>query len=252
MSSSNQSRLDQHDDTSTDVPWCCLPKLALQIVFKHVPQGLRVGRPSSCALVCTSWAEAAAVATDSIDLDTCARADRLRLAGSLQLWLHNHGDNLTKLHVTATYVELTSLPCPKLRDLCVKGPPQGCYDANHFPPNLPCNIVQQLTRLELAGGLSDELLCSLGPLSTCKHLVLGRVSQVDQECLASLQALSGLTSLHSSGLTDGFHSSTCLGLSNLTALQHLELKWACTLSRWELQPSHLDGSHHTLTAAITP
>lgn len=140
MSSSSQSR---QDDASTVVPWCCLPKLALQIVFKHVPQGLKVGRPSSCALVCTSWAKAAAAATASIDLDTCANPD------SLQLWLHNHGDNLTKLHVTTTHVELTSLPCPKLQDLllCVKGPARDCYAGNHLPTSLPCNIVQQLTQL---------------------------------------------------------------------------------------------------------
>ena len=84
--------------------WSDLTAPLLQRILKGVPQRHRVGHGSCCALVCSSWAEAAVVVTDSIVLEQCADTD------SLQLWLQKHGHNLTQLHVTAASGMLTQLP----------------------------------------------------------------------------------------------------------------------------------------------
>ena len=97
------------------VQWSDLNGPALQLMLKHVPQRHRLGHGSCCALVCSSWAEAAAAATDSLVLEQCADTD------SLQLWLHRHGSDLTQLHVSAASGMLTQLPCPKLTHLLLQG-----------------------------------------------------------------------------------------------------------------------------------
>lgn len=120
--------VQRSDNQSTDktcnhvqiVPrdWLSLPSKALEIIMQAVPVKQRVGQ---CALVCRSWASAAAAVTDSIMLDRDADITD----GSLQLYLASHGDSITQLHVPrlgrpARWGELTEIPCPNLKDLLLQ------------------------------------------------------------------------------------------------------------------------------------
>ena len=109
--------------------WADLDKWLLQLILSKVPRRHRLGRGSCCALVCSSWAEAAAAATDSIGLKECASTD------SLQLWLHRHGRNVAKLRVSVAYGMLTQLPCPKLTQLQLQG------DSLLVAPGLPAALA---------------------------------------------------------------------------------------------------------------
>lgn len=101
---------------------------------------------------------------------------------SLELWLHNHGDKLTQLHVLSASKPLTELPCPNLADLLLQGrsimasPDLSAMLAglpslrqltlkqpfmnSQFKDPLPDGMLHQLpalTRLELPGGVSGAV-----------------------------------------------------------------------------------------------
>ena len=122
-------------EAAVAVPWSDVPGSAVKRIMRHVPQRHRLGHGSSCALVCSSWAQAAAAATDSIVLEGCADTE------SLQLWLRKHGHSLSKLHVRADSGMLTQLPCPKLADLLLQG------DSLLSAPNLTA-VVSALPSLQ--------------------------------------------------------------------------------------------------------
>ena len=206
---------DEAEQPSEPVQWSDLAGPALQLIFKHLPQRHRLGHGSCCALVCSSWAAAAAAATGSIVLEQCADTD------SLQLWLHRHGHNLTQLHVSAASGMLTQLPCPKLTDLLLQGdsllaaPDLAAVLAGlpslqhlslkestivkefswetqlrlleHLPPVL-LQLPQGVTYLELCGGLSHAAVQGLGSLTNCSHLVL-KVKMCDDQMWLSLAGL---------------------------------------------------------------
>ena len=241
-------------------PWSDLGRPLLQLILSKVPQRHRLGHGSCCALVCSSWAEAAAAATDSIVLEQCADTD------SLQVWLHRHGGNVTKLHVSAAYGMLTQLPCPKLRHLLLQGDSLIAAPAlpatlaalpslqhlnlglsldegasltttltasstqiRPFPPGLLQQLPQEITHLELFGELSDAALQGLSNLTKCSHLVLRHVCDCNflrqlfspGQPLTGLQELQGLTCLHVSGKR--LFVPFLPDFSRLKALHHLHL-----------------------------
>ena len=255
------------------VPWADLDKWLLQLIFSKVPQRHRLGHGSCCALVCSSWAEAAAAATDSIGLEQCADTD------SLQVWLHEHGQNVTKLHVSAASGVLTHLPCPKLTQLLLQG--DSLLAAPGLPATLaalpslqhltlrisqdkttattlttpstqirplPPGLLQQLgqqgqcqhvTYIKLVGGLSDAALSELSRLTQCSRLVLRHVSLCEQAVdLTELQELQMLTCWHLSGSSTGTLSTHSLpDFSKFKALRHLHL--ARITGDVQLQPKQL-------------
>ena len=214
------------------VPWADLDKWILQIILSKVPQRHRLGHGSCCALVCSSWAEAAAAATDNIQLEQCASTD------SLQLWLHRHGRYVTNMHVSAASGMLTQLPCPKLTHLRLQG------DSLLAAPGLPAALAalpslqhlrlgfstdqagtasltmpssrplppgllhqlgqrgrsQTLTHMQLVGGLSNAAMHRLRGLTKCRGLVLQHIGLCQQDVgLSGLQKLQSLTFLRVSG-----------------------------------------------------
>jgi len=65
--------------------WSQLPMSALTLAFEKLPLSDRAGTEDCVARVCSSWAEAAAAATVTIDLEQCPNTS------SLQQWLHSRG-----------------------------------------------------------------------------------------------------------------------------------------------------------------
>ena len=253
------------------VPWSHVPAPALKLIMRDVPLRYRLGHGSSCALVCSSWAQAAAAATDSIVLEDCADT------GSLQLWLQRHGHSLAKLHVRAASGMLTQLPCPKLTDLLLHG------DSLLSAPNLtavvsalpslqhlslggtsismspllleaplPHDLLQQLpqgiTHLELSecDGLSGAALEGLSRLTRCSHLVLDNCATPTQVSLAVLHELSGLTGLQISGCAfRGMRIATLPDFSQFSTLCHLHVAFLEDQfgpADWSLQCSKLQST----------
>lgn len=236
--------------------WSDLPKPPLHSILRHVPQRQRLGHTSSCALVCISWAEAAAAATDSIVLEECADAI------SLQLWLQQHGSSITQLHLHGARGQLLELPCPQLADLLLHGRTllstpylvdmltalpslqrltlhTGC-EAFH----LPSNLLQQLPGLTHLGVQFHRqplgyvrVLQGLSSLTNCSHLDLEATGWLSFPLgLDGLQDLPQLTFLKLSGLGCWAEAPPSLpSLSMLTALQHLQT------AGWDFQSSQLAG-----------
>ena len=91
-----------------------MPEAVLVNVLNYVDLKHR----GHCALVCRSWAKAAAAATDSITVWSLTKAR------SLQLWLRKHGGGVRSISLSVTSQPvgaLTKLPCPKLQDLQLLG-----------------------------------------------------------------------------------------------------------------------------------
>jgi hypothetical protein len=73
-------------------------------------------RLNSCALVNSTWAAAAAAATDSIVVDADPGCD----VNDLIDWLDQRGQQVSRLCLNAGWQEVYQLPCSQLRDLEVK------------------------------------------------------------------------------------------------------------------------------------
>lgn len=234
------------------LPWPDLPTAALVVIFKPLPQAQR----HACALVCKSWAEAAAAASDSIIVGTC------RNTASLQLWLERNGRPLQKLHVHAADAHLTALPCPHLKDLLLPTAPDttglaaataalqqlsmqataASPDPELHPAPAQGNILQrlvQLERLELPGGLTDAALQHVSKLTKLHHLQLGHLRHAKPAAVIGLQQLRSLTFLQLDELRCNLSTSTVPPFSQLGKLQHLGLSW-CVASR-SMQPALLEG-----------
>ena len=248
------------------VPWSNPPVPVLQLILKHVPQRQRLGHGSCCALVCSSWAEAAVAATDSLVLDKCAGKR------SLQLWLQRHGHNLTQLHISTEAGEQTQLPCRNLTDLLLH---DGSLLAAQFLPAMlaglpslqrlslrpshrhleppgsvafPAGLLSQLPQgvahLDLHGPLTDAALQGLSSLTKCSQLALrctawqtwGVQNTVSLATLQELQEMQGLTHLHMSCAPVDVNALP--DFSRCTALRHLHL---CEVARvgCPLQPTQL-------------
>jgi len=86
----------------------------LAYAFEKLDLRDRAGTRNCIALVCTSWAAAAAAATRSIELSRCTNTD------SLQQWLRSRGSHVIKAKLRIERGIITSLPCPRLERLVLK------------------------------------------------------------------------------------------------------------------------------------
>jgi len=99
------------DDSNSIRSWSELPVSVLTFAFEKVDVRYRM---NCVALVCTSWAAAAAAATRSIELSRCTNTD------SLQQWLRSRGSHVIKVKLQRSKGVITSLPCPSLRWLVLE------------------------------------------------------------------------------------------------------------------------------------
>jgi len=83
---------------------------ALTLTFEKLPRSQRAGSVDCVARVCSSWVEAAAAATRSIQL-------RSTNTDNLQQWLHSRGASVLQVNLLQASGVITTLPCPKLQDL---------------------------------------------------------------------------------------------------------------------------------------
>jgi len=90
--------------------WSELPLSALTLTFEMLPFSQVAGTIDCVARVCSSWAQAAAAATRSIVLDSTD-------TDSLQRWLNSRGASVLEIDLTRPSGVISTLPCPKLRDL---------------------------------------------------------------------------------------------------------------------------------------
>jgi len=97
------------DDDSTSRSWSELPVSVLTFAFEKLDLRGRAGTINCIALVCTTWAAAAAAATRSIELSSCTNTD------SLQQWLRSRGSHVIKFKLQGSKGVITSLPCPRLK-----------------------------------------------------------------------------------------------------------------------------------------
>lgn len=170
-------------DAAAARTWSALPCEIMQRIMQHVPLRQRLGFGSCCSLVCRSWAEAAAAATDSIVLDHCTAAD------SLQLWLHNHGSKLTKLHLHAANGELTELPCPRLKDLLLTE--ESCLSKTQLgsAQSLSTTDLQHLHFLDLK---TPKVTSMLAGLQSLEQLSLSGTLPPLNACILQLSRLTRL------------------------------------------------------------
>jgi len=129
------------DDSSSIRSWSELPVSVLAFAFEKVDLRYRM---NCIALVCTSWAEAAAAATSSIELSRCTNTD------SLQQWLRSRGSHVIEIILLSADGVINSLPCPRLEWL-----------------------VLENTRVDLHPG--SQLLQDLSAATTLQHLHLNGV-----------------------------------------------------------------------------
>jgi len=102
------------DDSSSTRTWSELPVSVLTFAFEKLDLRDRAGSITCVALVCTSWATAAAAAIRSIELSRCTNTD------SLQQWLRSRGSHIIKVKLQRSDGFITSLPCPRLKWLVLE------------------------------------------------------------------------------------------------------------------------------------
>lgn len=204
-----------------------LPVDVLTLILKRTTQQHRF---SSCALVSSRWAAAAAAATRAPTFHTISRQlpwpkvaeQRDTRAASLQLWLAAHGQHITSLHASAAEPQLLlALPAMPALDLNVlPSTILQSLELQQLQVNLPTTGTTvsfqgftQLTRLSLSScyfptaavltppPALQELSLQGGLWGSCGSL-LGTFLQSD--------ALHGLTKLTLQDDITGFVLSTCL------------------------------------------
>lgn len=243
--------------------WSIVPEPALIRVFELLTVKERLEGPNCAALVCRRWAEAARTATTSISISRCADLD------SLQLWLQEHGRNLTLLHVNDTPGRWSQLPCPKLVDLQLVGiyDQAKVYLTDRFTAAIAA--ITTLTRITLARVVAPphdvDLWAAIAELPDLQHLVVGSVDCYDcgpadvrgllqdfdddpdspsyspQHPSYSLQPrLQKLTFLQLHNISDDLTPETVPGIGRLPALKCLSM--AASLSGCFFQPSCIASS----------
>jgi len=229
----------------------------------------------TCALVCKSWA--AAAATRSIVL-----RDREQDLSCLQAWLEKHGGQVEVLQLHKCRGTLIALPCPQLQDLLLHGLGGFTIDsrvwgdikaankltsvsiADVFTPSQQADVVSALTALpdleqlnwldvcfESHEHLSDGLLL----LKLTKLTALDIFHVEATEALEHLGLLTRLQDLRLCGqpeVAGDWGAAGCPGLQELKALTRLELLDVCndipdSVSQLTALQK-LDVSHATPTA----
>jgi len=231
--------------------WTDLPKPAFIDLFRRVgiKHGAGACQAAQCALVCCSWAEAAAEVTNSVVI-SAPREEHLggpglvteagRLvptdASSLQLWLKTHGSSISKLHVGPTAGDWLQLPCPNLQDLllhqCSVGPGAQLCSSIAGVTLLSSLVLDDLTTYSSAD--HSQLLATVTGLSALQRLTLGKLRVVPGKksrrrlfpelpaaILLQLQQLPQLTHLE---LATKMTAGSLQHLGGLTRLQRLQLQ----------------------------
>jgi len=162
-------------------------------------------RMNRIALVCTSWAAAAAAATRSIELNRCSNTD------SLQQWLRSSGSHVIKVKLQRPAGNVTSLPCPRLEWLVLE----------YVSVDLrPCS----------------QLLQDLCAATALEHLHLDGVEfQGEPDLWTVLLSLPALKSVHLACITEELdsprtpqqqsHASTATAVQDSQAVSH-SLFWS--------------------------
>lgn len=152
-----------------------LPVAVVANILQHVPQNQRL---SSCALVCSSWATAAAAATTQLRRDTQLPLAKLSALGK---WLEQHAKQMVSLDLSLYSAQVTGVPL-----------------------QLPYHDLVQLTRLHLIGDFlhlpdvkADTAASgSIQPLLPTLHeLLLGGCRLKSTQELRRLTCLRSVTSL---------------------------------------------------------
>jgi len=152
------------DDSSRS--WSELPVSVLTFAFEKLDLRERAGTINCIALVCTSWAAAAAAATRSTELSRCTNTD------SLQQWLRSRGSHVSKVRLRGARGLITSLPCPRLKEL----------------------VLEDLW-VDLRPG--SQLLQDLSAATTLEHLHLDEVMfQGEPDLVAVLKNMPDLQYIH--------------------------------------------------------
>lgn len=209
---------------------CC--SLALEMDFSHAPvdvtnaifRSLANKDRCTCALVCTSWADAATAATCSIV------KQKTRDLTSLQLWMERHGDQLEDLQLHGCYgSSLSALPCAHLPNLALHG--SGYYGSISTDSRVWIDIAAatRLTSLSLAyvqtPAQQADVVSAVTALPDLQQLVWCYVTCSGEKKLSSsllLQQLTNLTSLE----LDGATAAAFQHVSSLSKLQQLKVAGA--------------------------
>jgi hypothetical protein len=204
-----------------------LPQDVLVLVLRHVDQAERF---SSCALVSTAWAKAAAMASDAVsictsDLEPCIT------------WLQHHGSHVTRFDCAYDEARddrgvLSTLPCKNLQELILHdwdiplGPMEGRPGLLHAVTGLTKLHLDLQDQENLVGDLLS--LTALHALPALQHFNLSV-----RECLdhygpdvsdeLPTSVISGFTSLVRLELSGEVGVQSLQPFSSLTRLQHLNL-----------------------------
>jgi hypothetical protein len=206
------------------------------------------------------WSAAAVAATHIIEVSL--DASESRRVGVLQ-WIEKHGLLLSQLKLHGGHGLMSSLPCPGLRELLIRGSTLQLTPRGGQPGLL--HAATGLTQLVLlrATVLGAQQLTALSVLTDLQHLVLSELQEpslqyaaVPEHLLSQLQRLTHLQIV--SGLSD----AALQHLSCLTNLQQLQLErlGADTTPAavehvarlQQLTCLLLEGAHFTLGDVSTP
>lgn len=256
-----------------------LPAALLAQILQHVPLQQRL---RDCAVVCTAWAAAAALATSRIRTGFChskTASWNHQKQASLEAWLCKHGRGVQQLsvshyhydgklrHLQLPVAELEQLPSLHLYDYLpvlvpdtsIAAPTSSCCAMRNTcstsTPDSSDGSSMVLAQGMLLPKLRELGVCCTPPVCSCALLQL-----------AQLAAVSGLTKLRLSldlskppcdeSAASVDHSASApaasaetktvcsleLALQQLSQLQHLDLRWPY------LTASSLKGVSSTLTA----
>jgi len=231
-------------DQDSMPPWSELPLSALTLTFEKLPFSQVAGSVDCVARVCSSWAEAAAAATRSIEL-------RSTDVDSLQRWLHSRGASVLEIDLTQPSGVITTLQCPKLQCLVLKYSSVDLRPGSQLLQDL-CSATA-LTRLylidvtyrgepDLAAVLSalpslqEMRLLNMGQEQNIK--VLDSPQQQQQQQLVHATAASLLQDSHEPSQQlwsahgdplDGLKTFTDSGMQSMCKLTKLQSLWLSSL-----------------------
>jgi hypothetical protein len=228
-----------------------LPQNVLVRVLQHVKQSQRL---TSCALVSTAWAEAAAMATSDI-------YSRTRDSERFMPWLQHHGSHVTSFQCDMSRHPTTRIDWDDSDDsdddipLCNRRFPVPLVGKTVWA-TLPCSNLMKLTLSGCAIQLSTLMQVATGLTSLTLNMDKHQDFSGGLQSLTALHALPALQYFNltvrphqSSGLpynyqpsdNDVLHSCVISGLTNLTSLQLTGV-----LALESLQPFNLLTNLHHL------
>ena len=236
-----------------------LPGPAVASILQHMPLRQRL---NCCALVCCSWAAAAAAAP----ADVCAWLPSSERREQVQGWLDKHAGVVASLkaHPSPSALDGLSLGLPvakltqlhklHLTELNVTSSSSGSSDRSTVGSNVILPMLRKLKLVECE--LTVELLSQLLSPTTlskmyCELLQLtgsrsGQILAAVWQRLQQLPQLSELTLRQHAG-SDFVTAADVAPLSNLRRLQHLDLRLSSDTPVEESMPRELLAALQHLT-----